>query len=496
MRKSEYRWLVLLAAILMLRLLLAAVLPFADTTESRYAEIARLMASSGDWITPWFHEGVPFWGKPPFSFWLQALSFQLFGVNELAGRLPSWLANIATVWLIFRIGNTLPGNLPVPMRGLLPALIYSSMTLGFISAGTVMTDSFLTLATTLVFSSLIMSFQRKGAVWGWLFFIGLAIGLLSKGPLVVILTGFPVFIWILFTGQWQRLWNALPWLRGIALMLALTLPWYVLAELKTPGFIDYFIIGEHIKRFIVTSWPGDLYGNAHDFPRGTIWIYLFFATFPWGLLVLQAAWRHFRNKENGQPKVMTEHNFSFLLLAAGLTPAIFFTFAGNILWTYVLPGLPLLALITARLISADKSSLPAKKIAGMAIFVPLTVALLGGWVMFNTEALNTEKLLINTISERADLQGVPLYYLNEIPFSAHFYSQRRAKSVTEDELEKWLTDDSKTRVLVAVRKGDKKFHAELNSKANKITESKKYRLFLLPAATDAVNPHGLKPEAF
>mgnify|MGYP000442196446 CR=1 FL=1 len=80
----------LLIIIMLVRLLFSIVLPFADTTEARYAEIARIMAGSGDWITPWFNDGIPFWGKPPLSFWLQAISFNIFGFSEFAGRFPSW----------------------------------------------------------------------------------------------------------------------------------------------------------------------------------------------------------------------------------------------------------------------------------------------------------------------------------------------------------------------------------------------------------------------
>lgn len=67
-------------------------LPLSDTTEPRYVEIARIMAESGDWITPWLSEGTPLWGKPPLSIWCQAISFGVLGVSEFAARLPSLLS--------------------------------------------------------------------------------------------------------------------------------------------------------------------------------------------------------------------------------------------------------------------------------------------------------------------------------------------------------------------------------------------------------------------
>lgn len=64
------------------------LVPVKDTTEARYAEIARKMLETGDWITPQFEYGVPFWGKPPLHTWLSAAGMGAFGVNEFAARLP------------------------------------------------------------------------------------------------------------------------------------------------------------------------------------------------------------------------------------------------------------------------------------------------------------------------------------------------------------------------------------------------------------------------
>ncbi|HEU6454869.1 MAG TPA: glycosyltransferase family 39 protein, partial [Roseateles sp.] len=78
----------LLVLLVLARLSAMAWLPLMDTTEARYGDIGRRMAALGDWVTPWFDEGVPFWGKPPLSFWLTAASMRLFGLSEFAARLP------------------------------------------------------------------------------------------------------------------------------------------------------------------------------------------------------------------------------------------------------------------------------------------------------------------------------------------------------------------------------------------------------------------------
>ena len=178
-------WLLALAAILLSRFVGMAIFPFADTTEPRYAEIARLMVETGDWITPWFEPGVPFWGKPPLSFWSQAAAIKLFGLSEFALRLPSWLATIGMVYLTWRLALQLWGSHVARWS----ALIFSSMALTYVSAGAVMTDAFLALGTTLSLVSFCLATQEQGFAWRWLFFLGLAIGLLAKGPLAAVAAG-------------------------------------------------------------------------------------------------------------------------------------------------------------------------------------------------------------------------------------------------------------------------------------------------------------------
>ena len=128
-------------------------------------------------------------------------------------------------------------------------------------------------------------------------------------------------------------------------MLALALPWYVMAEIRTPGFLQYFIVGEHFLRFVDPGWQGDLYGTAHKRPYGGIWLDWLLATMPWGLAGL---WLFLRPGQDAPLRTrlasLARDPLRAYLLLWGLAAPAFFTLSGNILWTYVLPSLPPLAL--------------------------------------------------------------------------------------------------------------------------------------------------------
>jgi 4-amino-4-deoxy-L-arabinose transferase-like glycosyltransferase len=484
MTRTSNTLLWLLVSVLAARLGLSALLPFADTTEPRYAEMARIMAETGDWITPWFDYGVPFWGKPPLSFWTQALSFKLFGVSEFAGRLPSWLANVGIVWLVYSLRRYLhPDPLGNDARtsGLWAALIYATTALGFLSAGTVMTDSFLALGTSLTLVSLVIRLQGGPPAWRWLFVIGLAVGLLAKGPLILVLTGLPVFLWALAFNRWQTLWHSLPWVRGLALTLLISAPWYVLAELKTPGFLDYFIIGEHIKRFVVSGWQGDLYGSAHDFPRGSIWLYLVLASMPWGVAALAGLLRnHWRGAAKLQHWHGGEQHASTLVLLAALAPALFFTLAGNILWTYVLPGLPFVAALASGLLTPDTGRRITRTAVAATLLIPVLGTLGGGWVSLHPEQLKTERELVTAATQLTGSPLTRLVYTGEPPFSARFYSDGRVDGIDVDTLSRQLASGTLPRpVAVAVAKGQHDLLGQLEQVADPVDQNRRYFLFFL-----------------
>ena len=171
----------LLALLFLIRAFFNGALPLMDKTEARYAEIARLMAETGEWIVLQIDYGIYFWAKPPLSTWFSAASISLFGEGEFFVRLPYLLACLA---LVFLVGKYRPSN---KMSFYLPGLILMSLPEFYLHAGVVSTDTFLCLSIALVMLSFWEGIQDNAKVyWRYLLFVGMGLGLLAKGPLSLI----------------------------------------------------------------------------------------------------------------------------------------------------------------------------------------------------------------------------------------------------------------------------------------------------------------------
>lgn len=418
----------LVFAAALLRLLSLSLYPLTDMTEARYAEIARLMVELDDWVTPWFDYGIPFWGKPPLSVWLTAISFKLFGVVEFAARLPHWLSGLLVAWLVWGLAERRSANLALYAV----ILLYGSI-LFIVSAGFVMTDMVMLVGTTMAMRGFwcgLHGDESQRQRERWLFFVGLGIGLLAKGPIAFVLSVVPVGLWAIFTGNVGKTLRALPWFRGALITLAMAVPWYVLAEHRTPGFLNYFLVGEHWNRFMTPGWKGDLYGVAHVQRHGTIWLFLLVDLLPWALILpAYALWRHVgREPVSDTP---TDKPWAVYLWLWALTPAVFFTFASNILWPYVLPGFPALMLLAAGWLETDPDARRVNRLLafGLVVMILALSGVIAGIHLSGMTEQKSQKALVADYeaSRKAD---EALIYVGRREFSADFYSEGRARFVS------------------------------------------------------------------
>ena len=471
-----------LCFMLVARIVCNTVIPLADDTEARYGEIARKMIETNDWVTP-LHDykvdratceevacvelgklsyGVPFWAKPPLSTWLAAISMKLLGVNEFAARLPSTLLGIAMLVLVW--------HWCAPRRGrdfaLAACTTLAGMSLFFMAAGAVMTDSSLTICTTLTMVSFWKamhpeqlsddreSARRRQRIWGYLFFVGLGFGLLAKGPLVGVLTFMPILPWLLLhkdrtqeESTWLRAWRSLPWISGSILMLVIGLPWYLIAEHATPGFIAYFILGENLGRFLHTGWSGDKYGHAHAEPLGMIWAFWLITALPWSVVFLTRIKAFF---SGGRTWIAGSDGWLSYLLLWSFMPIVFFTFAHNIIWPYPFQTLPALAVLTMELLSRGNSKKPiGTALAALNFFTPAVLLIVAAmyasdhYGLLKASQKDSAEYYLHVRSSPDD----GLYFYRHRYFSAEFYTAGKARAVKRGHIGD-LLDDGHTDFLV------------------------------------------------
>ncbi len=444
---SDRRFLLIaIAALVLVRLLLVFWLPFNDSTEARYAEIARKMVETGDWITPQFDYGVPFWGKPPLHTWLSALGMQMFGVGEFGARIFILLTGLGVLGLT---GGLLKRHANAEQALVVVCVLFSSV-MFFGASAFVMTDMVMTFGTTLSMVAFFnhASDSQKQNLWGHLFFVGLAIGLLAKGPVAAVLTVLPIGLWVLAGWRWWAV-RSLPWISGGALLMVLVVPWYAAAEIKTPGFLRYFIIGEHFDRFVVPGWQGDLYGSGHERAKGMIWLYGAGIFLPWtlfaGVLGLRA------QRVASVVRQDTEGWYGYLFVWA-IAPMLLFSPAANILPAYALPGMPAAALLLVSL-WASVQGVPGRVIKTLFVLSVGSVFALyvAGAVLVrvspDTLRLKSQKSLVEHVKQiDPDIQ---LTYWGGRSYSAEFYTAGKSTgTVSENGLRTLLTNDSRDAVAV------------------------------------------------
>mgnify|MGYP003605346615 FL=1 len=420
LKNNAYVLYIAVIVLVIFRLLLTITIPLLDKTESRYAEIARIMWETNQWIVPEIDYGVPFWAKPPLSTWGSAASFIIFGVNEFAARFPSFLLSIILIVITGKM---------VQKEGYsfyLPGFILLTMPEFLIHTGVVSTDTTLEFCIVMMMISFWKTMQNDTKTyWNYVFFIALGFGFLAKGPLIMVLTFPPLFLWCcLDFNRFKQLFSKFSMVIGLLITAIIAIPWYYFAEQETPGFLDYFIVGEHYKRFLEPGWKGDLYGSGHSQPKGMIWVLLIAFAFPWIQIVANKLWKN-------RTTIFKNEWASFLILWAFWTP-VFFTISSNILHTYLLPtAIPIMFLIVFWW-----NDLTNKKAVIRTALIFPTVVFIAYFGLFATGQLdskiNSDKYLLANLKAKNGNKEIPLYYWKNKNYSGQFYSNGKAQVVKNE----------------------------------------------------------------
>ena len=387
-----------------------------DETEPLFAEAARQMTVTGDWITPYFNGETRF-DKPPLIYWLMAVAYRTLGVNEWAVRLPSALCAIALTGLGFYTlskesgirnqesgrGNEeegirkreqetenqnsklkssrLPIFLSTPWIGAaLIALNPQTIAWGRTGVSDMLLVGCMCSALLAFFLGYTLEEHRQQAEfstvsasrfpnkWYLTFYVLIALAILAKGPVGIVIPALIVGSFSLYLGNFRQLWREMRPVSGISIVLAIALPWFILVTLANgQTYIDSFFGYHNFQRFTQVV-------NRHSAP----WYFYFFVVLvgfaPWSIYLPAAIartrfWQ--RSYWRRQPRSAQLSLFAFFWFACIFG---FFTISVTKLPSYVLPLLPaaaiLVTLLWGDIVGRQSSSRKGRAIVQQTKFYP------------------------------------------------------------------------------------------------------------------------------
>ncbi len=308
-----------------------------ETSETRYAECAREMLVTGNWLEPQL-EFQPHWTKPPVAYWCMAVGMRVFGVNAWGARLPGVLALLVATWAVGAMGRRLWGT----REGFVASLAFA---LGFplFGAYVATTDIYLTAAETLAAMAFLFAALEPDATkkrrWTCAMWAAWGLAFLIKGPpaLLPLLAMIP---WSLMQPRVRRvpLGNPL----GLACFAAVALPWYLLMLHRHPNLLEYYVGTEIVGRVSTDlghnrAWYKaiEIYGPALLGSCGAFGVWAAWVAFARGGWARGARWRELWRARDGR----------LLLVGWVVLPMVVFCLSRSKLHLYILPLVAPLALI-------------------------------------------------------------------------------------------------------------------------------------------------------
>ncbi len=318
-----------------------------DVDEGKNAEAAREMMDSGNWVVPTFNYELRT-DKPVLLYWLQIASYQCFGIDEFAARLPSALAGIVTIMLTYEMGRRMFDA----RTGFMAGFILASTIAISLSARFANPDSLLNACMTMTLCCFWNSYARSDRAWLILGGVAAGLAVLAKGPIGLLLPSIVVGVFLLLQKQWRRAWDR-RFLIGTLLFLLVAIPWYALVGAETKGEFLVGFLGEHnLARFSRAM-------EEHRAPAYYYFVVLCLGLGPWSIFLGLAAWHssgrrlHSERPLNARlkdPSIGTEeapHCYRFLWTWIAVY-FLFFSAARTKLPNYILPMYPAVALLIAR----------------------------------------------------------------------------------------------------------------------------------------------------
>jgi 4-amino-4-deoxy-L-arabinose transferase-like glycosyltransferase len=328
--------------------------PLFDVDEGAFGEATREMLARGDYVSTWLNDR-PRFDKPILTYWLQASSVRLFGLDEFALRLPSALAATAWIVAIYGFVRRVQGRDTAGAAAFIAATSAGVVVIGRGAIADALLNLFLALAMFDVHRELVDPRPR----WRRRAFFWIGLGVLTKGPVALLVPGGASAIAFLLCKRGADWWRAVRDPAGWLILIAVAGPWYALEYARRgDAFLAGFFLRHNVERFLVPL-QGHAGGPLYYVPA------LLVLVLPYTTLLL-ATLPGLRRPRAAPLDTLLWCWFLFVL--------VFFTLAGTKLPHYLLYGATPLFILMARERHALRNRwlalLPALLLAGSVAALP------------------------------------------------------------------------------------------------------------------------------
>lgn len=386
--------------------------------EGRRALAIKEMVSSGDWLLPHLN-GALYLTKPPLLYWLSSTFALIGGVNEWTLRLPSALAALAVLWMIYRY--------TLKQSNHLTALLAAQLLLaniGFVMLGRRAEIEMLLTAFCVgaVLSAIQYIQHQSNKNWIYLSYFLLALAMMTKGPVILLFITLPLIVALIFTKKPAIKTVILSW-RGWLIFLIVGLAWYAFVICQL-GFDVWANVAKHDMLEKMQS------NSAKPILSYVGWIAVDFLLLV-GLFAVKtkAMYRDFF-KLPQQPE-------RFVLLMAVLVPLMIFSLFSNKHAKYLLPIYPFIAILLATKIIAitDKAKDSVKKIVVIAgALLPVGFAVF--YMMLEPKLFAYRVAVFPAFSQWvANNNQTSLYAYKDIDSRLVYYANKPIKLMNENSLQ-------------------------------------------------------------
>ena len=359
-------------------------LPVMDRDEARFVTASKTMLIEKEYIDIKMVDETRY-KKPIGIYWAQVFSNKLLGSYPFTEiwiyRLPSVLGFFFSMIFFYFYFKQI--ETPIVVFTSVFFLTISLLTISEIHQSK--TDAllflFITICNLILYKTL--KFNKINKLEIYIFWICIALGILTKGPIIIIFTLIPLLLFSVIKKRnlFGLVWSLVPFL----ICLLISIPWFVLINIKSEGIFWHESIGNDLFNKIKSGQ------ESHGFPPGYYSILIFIFFWPASIFFLN----FLKDIKSKFSNIFKTNDYKLFLMISFLLPFFIFELIPTKLPHYVYPSyLPLSILISKFIMDKNFDELELNSSIISLILYPVVITGLIFYAVYEYHIIDTTLILV------------------------------------------------------------------------------------------------------